>query len=122
MAKKGKEEIKLESGEAVPAEPEDKNEAAGSPPFKFIQQAAPPDETYADGALGVMSRGMIFKMDLYRVVGTERETGEELRSNSHRIVLPITAAPQLIGILQKMLQGMEESGALKREAPSNAGS
>ena len=71
--------------------------------------------------LGVMVRGAVFKLDLYRVVGNEKEGGGELWSNSHRIVFPITAAPQLIGILQRMVEGMEKAGVLRREPPPGSG-
>ena len=56
------------------------------------------------------------------MVGKDQESGEELWSNSHRIVLPITAAPQLIGILQHMMKGLEEAGVMRRvPAPGNGG-
>jgi len=108
----------VEVSENIQASSENENLPSNSPSFKFVQQANPPDETYADGPLGVISQGMIFKVDFYRFIGTEKETGIELRANSHRIVLPITAAPQLISILQNMLQKMETSGVLKREKQS----
>ena len=51
------------------------------------------------------------------MVGNDQQSGDELWSNSHRIVLPITAAPQLIAILQRMVEKMEEAGILRREPP-----
>ena len=90
-----------------------------SPGFKLMQQASPPEESYADGCLRVLSSGMVFKLDLYSVVDKDRESGQEVRSISHRIVLPVTAAPQLVNSLQHYLKHLEESGVLKHNAPSD---
>ena len=89
-----------------------------SPGFKLVGQASPPEESYADGCLRVMSRGMVFKLDLYSVIDQDKESGQEVRSISHRIVLPVTAAPQLVSTLQHCLKNLEESGVLKYDAPS----
>ena len=96
-------------------------EAQPGPRFRLLPQNAPLEETFADGALGVNVRGAVFKLNLYRAVGNDQQSGDELWSNSHRIVLPITAAPQLIGILQRMVQGMEEAGVIRREAAPGDG-
>ena len=90
-----------------------------SPGFKLVLQASPPEESYADGCLRVMSRGVVFKLDLYSVVDQDRESGQEVRSISHRIVLPVTAAPQLVSTLQHYLKNLEESGVLKHNPPSD---
>ena len=89
--------------------------------FRLLPQNTPLEETFADGALGVDVRSTVFKLNLYRVVGNDQQSGDELWSNSHRIVLPITAATQLIGILQRMVKGMEEAGVMRREPPPGDG-
>ena len=88
---------------------------AGGPGFKLVPQAGPVPETYADGALGALSRGPIFKMEFYSAMGHDPESGDELWRPCQRLVLPVTAVPQMINILQRLLQQMQEAGVLSRE-------
>ena len=90
--------------------------AAGGPGFKLVPQAGPVPETYADGALGALSRGPIFKMEFFSAMGHDPETNEELWRPCQRLVLPVTAVPQMINILQRLMQQMQEAGVLSREA------
>ena len=90
-----------------------------SPGFTLVQQVSPPEERYADGCLRVVSKGVVFKLDLYSVVDHDSESGQEVRSISQRIVLPVTAAPQIVNTLQHYLKNLEESGVLKHNPPTD---
>ncbi|HJM49911.1 MAG TPA: hypothetical protein QGF63_08670 [Alphaproteobacteria bacterium] len=89
---------------------------AAGPGFKLVPQAGPVPETYADGAHGALSRGPIFKLEFYSAMGHDPESGDELWRPCQRLVLPVTAVPQMINILQRLMQQMEEAGVLSREA------
>ena len=69
-------------------------------------------DSYADGALGVHVRDTVLKLDLYCEVGVDQESGAELRTISHRLVLPITAIGGLIQLLQSAVQQMQKDGRL----------
>ena len=91
--------------------------AAAGPGFKLVPQAGPVPETYADGALGALSRGPIFKLEFYSAMGHDPDSGEELWRPCQRLVLPVTAVPQMINILQRLMQQMQEAGVLSRDTP-----
>ena len=78
--------------------------------FKMTPPSRDLQDSYADGALGIMMRDAVFKIELYRVIGIDQESGEELRAVSHRLVLPITAIGELAGLLQGTLQRLQKDG------------
>ena len=82
----------------------------------YLQQV-PPEDSFADGAHGVTMARNVLKLDLYRVVRYDQASEEELRNISHRIVLPMTAVPELINLLQGILQAVQGS-ANQQQAPS----
>ncbi len=112
MAGKKKGEGNLADDSAVDSETQ---APAAGPGFKLVPQPGPVPETYADGALGALSRGPVFKLEFYSAMGHEPDSGDELWRPCHRLVLPVTAAPQLISILQRMMQQMQDAGVLNRE-------
>ena len=83
--------------------------------FKLVRTSTDPEDSYADGALGVFVRDTILKLDLYRVIGTDNDSGDELRAVSHRLVLPITAVVELIRLLQGTLQRLQQDGRVRIE-------
>lgn len=90
------------TGTAQPA----RGTSAGGIEHKYLQQL-PPEESFADGAHGVTMTRNVFKLDLYRVVRYDQASNEELRNISHRIVLPMTAVPELVNLLQGVVQAMQ---------------
>ena len=50
------------------------------------------EEIFADGISSVFSRGGVIKLDLFSVVGFDRENKTEERRVSHRLVVPVSRA------------------------------
>jgi hypothetical protein len=90
---------------AQPAESTADTGAARNPGFRMAPPPRPIDDSFADGAAGFIIGRNVLKLDLYRVVGYDRESGQEVRAQSHRIVLPMTA----IGELKQLLQQFDEA-------------
>jgi hypothetical protein len=70
----------------------------------MVPPPRPVDDSFADGAAGFVFGRNVLKLNLYRVVGYDRESGHDVRAPSHRIVLPLTA----IGELKQLLQQFDE--------------
>ena len=82
--------------------------------YKFARRATAPEDSYADGAASITGSRNVVKLDFYRVVGIDQEDNKEVRSISHRLVLPMTAIPELMQLLQgygKAVQQITKAGA-----------
>lgn len=60
------------------------------------------DENYADGIGRFMVGRGVLKLETYRVVGFDQQTGEELRAYSGSLVVPLLAATELADILTQV--------------------
>ncbi len=92
----------------------------GNPPQQNVQLLRDPNaavERYADGLLGVMIRESVFKLEFHRVIAQNPETGEETWQVADRLVLPITAAPQLLNAMQQVMQALQQAGRLRVQPP-----
>lgn len=76
--------------------------------YKFAPLATAPEDSYADGATSITVSRNVIKLDLYRVVGIDQEDNKEVRVISHRLVLPLTAVPELVQILQGYSQAVQQ--------------
>ena len=88
---------------------------------KMIDNPHPVDEFYVDGVGSLLSRGGIVKLDLFRVVGYEPDTKQELRQVSHRLVLPLAALPDFLKVFQSMARAARQAAqqtSSKAEADS----
>ncbi|WP_075221826.1 hypothetical protein [Acuticoccus yangtzensis] len=85
--------------------------AAGSAPtgrkVKFVGRQEIPDELYADGVGSLHFGRNVVKLDLYRVLEFDRDDAE-VRQLAHRVVLPITAIPELVRVLQNFGQVVKD--------------
>ena len=63
----------------------------------------PAEEIYVDGIGNLFFRGGVVKLNCYRVVGSDSEQNEEVRHHSHKLVMPTTALPDLIRLLQNAM-------------------
>jgi hypothetical protein len=88
---------------------EPKQAEKGDPKVKLLRSDTPPEEIYVDGAMGLITRAGVVKIDLYRVAGYERGTNAELRQHSHRLVLPAMAAGELLNVLQSAADAMRRT-------------
>jgi hypothetical protein len=50
----------------------------------------------------------VVKIDFYRAVGIDQEDKKEVRTISHRLVLPLTAIPELSQLLQGYDQAVQQ--------------
>ena len=103
----------------------EKNEAeaqpATAPPnVRMVSSTQPPDEIYVDGVSAIIGRGGVIKLDCYRVVGVDSRDNAEVRSVTHRLVLPAGAVPGLVRLFQNMAskgqQSVAEPGTGETEA------
>ncbi len=108
----------------TPEKTPEKNQAeaqpATAPPnVKMVSSTQPPDELYVDGVSAIIGRGGVIKLDCYRVVGVDRDNAE-VRSVTHRLVLPAGAVPGLVRLFQDMAsmgqQSVAEPGTGETEA------
>jgi hypothetical protein len=76
--------------------------------YKFAPLATAPEDSYADGAASITGCRNVLKLDFYRVVGTDQEDKKEVRTISHRLVLPLTAIPELSQLLQGYDQAVQQ--------------
>lgn len=74
---------------------------AAQPAFRMVQAPVPVEDSFADGVGGFTVGRNVLKLDLYRVVNIDRESGQEMRAHSHRIVLPLTAIPELANVINQ---------------------
>ncbi len=88
------------------AESKRKNQRqAKAPTIRMAANPLPPDEVFADGVAGVLSRPGLVKLECYRVMRIERQDNAEVRCVTHRLVLPSAAIPDLIRMLTDLTQG-----------------
>lgn len=97
------ENIATGSAEAGPA-------GAARPKVKMVAYPGPVDEFFVDGVGGVITRGGVVKLDLFRVVGFDRENNTELRQVCHRLVLPAAAVPDLVTLFQSVVRAAQRQG------------
>ncbi len=79
--------------------------------FKMVASPMPPEEMYADGVNAIIGRPGVIKLECYRVLGVDRETNAEIRTVTHRLVLPAVALPELVGLFQKMVEAGQRTAA-----------
>ena len=88
------------------------------PPVKMVPNPAPIDEVYVDGTSGLISRGGVIKLDLFRVVGIDPADKTESRQVSHRLVLPMSALPDLLKVFQSLVRASQQAA---QQASDEAG-
>ncbi len=79
------------------------------PSVKMVPNPAPVDELYVDGTSSLISRAGVVKLDLFRVVGFDPATKTELRQVSHRLVMPLTALPDLLKTFQAVARAAQKA-------------
>ncbi len=68
---------------------------------KMVASPQPPEEIYVDGVSGILGRGGVIKLDCFRVMGVDRDRAE-IRTVTHRLVMPGGAIPGLVRLFQNM--------------------
>ncbi len=87
---------------------------------KMVTSPQPPEEIYVDGVSGILGRGGVIKLDCFRVMGVDRDQAE-IRTVTHRLVLPAGAIPGLVRLFQNMANVGRDSAtdALAAEAEAD---
>ncbi len=88
--------------------------------FKMVPSPVPPEERYADGVNAIIGRPGVIKLECYRVLGVDRETNAEIRTVTHRLVLPAVALPELVGLFQKMVEASQRTAAEAKNGDGGA--
>lgn len=97
---------------------------------KLMPNQNPVEEVFVDGVLGMFARAGVVKLNLYRVVGTDPNDESEVRSITHRLVMPAASLPELARLIQGMARAAAEQGGQGQTAragqaappqPANAG-
>ena len=68
--------------------------------IKVAQNATSPDEIFVDGVSGILARPGVVKLDCYRVLRIDREDNAEVRTMTHRLVMPAGSMRELAKLLQ----------------------
>ncbi len=76
------------------------------------------DEIYVDGALNLQVNEAIAKFEFFNIAAVDGETGEHSWRRTQRLVMPLTAAPRLMVMLQNMMTELQKSGRV-RVTPQN---
>ena len=93
---------------------EDKPSPGPANQAKLVSPPSPPEEFFVDGVSGFTARGGVIKIDLYKVVGVEDNT--ELRTISHRMILPNIAMNELAELLRQVTEAANKA----REAQADS--
>ncbi len=89
---------------------------------KMVPNPLPPEEIYVDGVNAILGRPGVIKLECYRAVGVDKEANAEIRTVTHRLVLPAAVLPELVGLFQKMSEaGQRMAEARAAEARSGDG-
>jgi hypothetical protein len=90
---------------------------------KMVLNPLPPEEIYVDGVSAIIGRPGVIKLECYRAMGVDREANAEIRTVTHRLVLPAAVLPELVGLFQKMAEaGQRAAEARAAEAwPGDGG-
>ncbi len=88
--------------------------------FKMVASPVPPEEMYADGVNAIIGRPGVIKLECYRVLGVDRETNAEIRTVTHRLVLPAVALPEVVGLFQKMVEAGQRTAAEAKNGDGGA--
>ena len=94
---------------------QDQTGKAQEPNFKFVQVQTPPEDSYADGPAAMSVGRNVLKLDLYRAAGVDPQDKKEIRILSHRIVLPLTAIPELMHLLQSYNNAVQKAAQAQAE-------
>ena len=89
--------------------------------YKFAPLATAPEDSYADGAASITGSRNVVKLDFYRVVGVDQEDKKEVRTISHRLVLPQTAIPELLQLLQGYGRAVQQVAKASTEKSATNG-
>ena len=97
--------------------PKDKNKPADNavknpneaPKVKMVPNPFPVEEVYVDGISAVRGRGGVFKLECYRIAGTDQEDGAEVRRVTHRLVFPSIGMNELVQAVQGVVKNMENN-------------
>ena len=76
---------------------------------KMVSGPLAAEELYVDGVNSIFGRLGVIKLDCYRVVGYERKSNTEIRSVTHRLVLPAAAVPGMVRLFQDMAKAGRQS-------------
>ncbi len=89
---------------------------------KMVPSPLPPEEIYCDGVSAILGRPGVIKLECYRAVGVDKEANAEVRTVTHRLVLPSAVLPELVGLFQKMVEaGQRAAEARTSEARAGNG-
>ncbi len=76
---------------------------------KMVPNPLPPEEIYADGVSAILGRPGVIKLECYRAMGVDKEANAEVRTVTHRLVLPSAVLPELVGLFQKMAEAGQQA-------------
>jgi len=75
-------------------------------------------DIYADGIGEITITGMVVRIDFVSLSATERDANNNPKSVfRQRVVMPVDAFANAAELMQKVLAGLVEAGAVRRNAP-----
>ena len=80
------------------------------------------DEMYSDGIGEITVSGSIVRVDLVSLSPTERDANNNPKSVfRQRIIFSVEGFANSVDVMQKALQGLIDTGVIRRSAPDQAG-
>ena len=101
-------------------EPTETQAPPEAPKIKMAASPLPPEEIYVDGVAGLFARPEVVKLDCYRVVRIDADRAE-VRTITHRLVLPIQSFRELATLAQKLTSGRRGAAPAAGAAGSGDG-
>ncbi len=101
------------------AKAEQQQQPGGGRGIKMAPSNQPIEEVYVDGVLGLFARAGVIKINLYRVLGTDSTDDSEVRSVSHRLVMPAAALPEMARLLQNVAKAANEQAQQAQAAAAS---
>ena len=101
-------------------EPTETQAPPEAPKIKMAASPLPPEEIYVDGVAGLFARPELVKLDCYRVVRIDADRAE-VRTITHRLVLPIQSFRELATLAQNVTSGRRGAAPAAGAAGSGDG-
>jgi hypothetical protein len=101
-------------------EPTETQVPPAAPKIKMAASPLPPEEIYVDGVAGLFARPEVVKLDCYRVVRIDADRAE-VRTITHRLVLPIQSFRELATLAQNVTSGRRGAAPAAGAAGSGDG-
>ena len=101
--------------------PKKSQAASEAPKVKMAPSPLPAEEIYIDGIAGVLARPGVVKLECYRVMRVDSNDGAEVRTVTHRLVVPTAAFREIVRLAQNVAARRQEAAKSGETAETETG-